>query len=109
VFTCLVGDGESAQHAGDLFGACGAFKSRDLRARGVAVGEFGHAQMTIAEGGNLRQVRDAEHLGARAEGCEFTTDDLGDGAADTRIDLIEHHAHTLGRLVAANQCHLHRE
>jgi len=107
VFARLVGDGEAPQHAGNLFGAGGPLEGGDLCARGRAIGEFGDPQMPITERRHLRQVRDAEHLCSRAEGCEFAADDFGDRATNARVDFVEHHAHALRGLVAAYQSHLH--
>jgi hypothetical protein len=50
----------------------------------------------LGEGGDLRQVGDAQHLMVRRELGEATPDAVGRAAADPRIDLVEdeHHART---------------
>ena len=50
------------------------------------------AQVVVRLRGDLRQVRHAQHLAAGAEGAQLPADDLGDGAADAGVDLVEHHA-----------------
>ena len=86
------GDVDAAEHPRDLFDAGRARERRDLGPGGAAVGELRDAQVPVGEGGDLRQVGHAKHLGAAAERGEFPADDLGDRATDARIDFIEHHA-----------------
>ena len=45
--------------------------------------------MMIAARGDLRQVRDAEHLPALADPLQQPSDGFGDTAADAHVDLVE--------------------
>ena len=47
--------------------------------------------MVVGEGGDLRQMGDAEHLTATGECRELSPDDFRDRAADPGIDLVENH------------------
>ena len=53
--------------------------------------------MVMALGGDLRQVRDAQHLAALAERAQLAAHDLRDRAADAGVDFVEHHAARLAR------------
>ena len=48
-----------------------------------------NGEMLIGEGGDLRQVGDAENLLAAAEGFEFLADGFGGAAADADVDFVE--------------------
>ena len=45
--------------------------------------------MVVAERGDLREVRDAEHLAMARDVGDGAADDLGDRAADAGVDLVE--------------------
>src|SRR5438876_274808 len=51
--------------------------------------ETGKAVFELNQGGDLRQVGDAEHLALLAEASQRPADRLGDAAADAGIDLVE--------------------
>ena len=95
----------AAQHARELLDAFSRVQFRETRARGLAVGEFRDAQVLMALGCDLRQVRDTDDLTRVAERAQFPADDFSHGAADTGVDFIEDHAARLARGTG----HLHRE
>ena len=47
--------------------------------------------MTVGEGRDLRQVRDAQDLMEARQLFQLAADDLGNGAADARVHLVENH------------------
>ena len=47
------------------------------------------SQVLIGEGGDLRQVGDAENLLGAAEGFEFLADSFGGAASDADVDFVE--------------------
>ncbi len=79
----------------------GSRERLDLRAHRLRVAALGHPEVRIGECGDLRQVRDAEHLPARAQCLEEPSDRRGDRAADAGVDLVEderrHFADLAGR------------
>ena len=46
-------------------------------------------EVRVGVRGDLRQVRDAEHLERRPERAQLPADDVGDAAADAGVDLVE--------------------
>ena len=46
-------------------------------------------EMLVGEGGDLRQVGDAEDLLAAAEGFELLADGFGGAASDADVDFVE--------------------
>jgi hypothetical protein len=63
----LRGHGFTAHHAGDFLHSGIAIKGLDLALRRGAVTLLGHAQMLVAQAGDLRQVGHAQNLAAFAE------------------------------------------
>ncbi|MNV03626.1 hypothetical protein D3C71_939030 [compost metagenome] len=59
--------------------------------------------MRVALGGDLRQMGDAQHLALLAQGAQLVPDDVGHGAADARIDLVEDHG---GHCIQVQRGHL---
>ena len=49
-------------------------------------------EVRVGVRGNLRQVRDAEHLKRRAERPQLAPDDVGDAPADAGVDFVEDQA-----------------
>ncbi len=47
--------------------------------------------MGMALGSDLWQVGHAQHLALLAEGAQLLADNVGHGAADAGVDLVEHH------------------
>src|SRR6266446_4010390 len=57
----------------------------------AAAHALGHPHVLVGQGGDRRQVRDAEDLAAGADGRELLADDGAGAATDPCIHLIEHH------------------
>src|SRR5581483_3360584 len=85
----FLADFDAAQHARDFLHALRRLQRLDLDARGAVVRELQHAQMMLAERGDLRQVRDAEHLARSGEAAQLLPDDFGDAPADADVDFVE--------------------
>ena len=56
--------------------------------------------MAVGVAGDLRQVRDAQHLMVRRELAELVADDRAEPAADVGVDLVEHQHADRGRSAA---------
>ena len=72
----------------------------DRRARAAAVDALLDLEVRVGVRGNLRQVRDAEHLERRAERPQLPADDVGDAPADAGVDLVEDQARAPTRSAA---------
>src|SRR2546425_838737 len=81
----------AAEHPRDLGRALVAGHQAGARARAAPADALGHAQGLVREGGDRRQVRDAEDLPAGADGRELLADHRRGAAADPRVHLVEHH------------------
>ena len=55
----------------------------------LALAGLGHAEVAVGVGGDLRQVRDAQHLAALAERLQQAADRGGNRAADAGVHLVE--------------------
>jgi hypothetical protein len=73
---------------------------------GAFILRLGDDQMRMAQGGDLRKVRDAEDLVGGAEGGELAADLRADFSAHVGIDFIEDQH---GRLVDRREDRLQRE
>ena len=83
------GDLCAGDHAGDFVGAGAVVEKADF-GFGAAVGlALVDEEVLVGEGGDLRQVGDAENLLAAAEGFEFLADSFRGAAADTDVDFVE--------------------
>ena len=83
--------GAGAEHAAELLHALVAVdpaddRLRDARAR---VALLGDRELPVGEGGDLRQMRDAEHLAALGQAAEPHAQRRRRHAADARVDLVE--------------------
>ena len=56
---------------------------------GGAGGLFADGEVAVGEGGDLREVGDAEDLVEGGEGAEFFADDGAHAAADVGVDFVE--------------------
>src|SRR5947209_9361065 len=61
----------------------------DPRVRGVAW-DLLHAEVPVGDGGDLRQVRDGDHLGPLGEAPQHAADRVRGLPADPGVDLVEH-------------------
>src|SRR3954454_739119 len=84
-----IADRFAAEHARHLLDARRFVQPANRRARPSAVDPFLDCEMRIGVGGDLRQVRDAEHLECRPQRAQLAADDVGDAAANAGIDLVE--------------------
>ena len=83
------GDLGAGEHAGDFVGAGALVEEADL-GFGAAVGlALVDEKVLVGEGGDLRQVSDAENLLAAAEGLELLADGFGGAASDADVDFVE--------------------
>src|SRR5262249_54877295 len=62
----------------------------DGRAGTVATEQLGDREMRVAEGGNLGQVGNTDHLMLIADSPQLLADNLAGAPADTDIHLVEH-------------------
>src|SRR5204863_274109 len=83
--------GLAAEHPRDLGRALVAGHQAGARARAAPADALGHAHVLVREGGDRRQVRDAEDLPAGADGRELLADHRRGAAADPRVHFVEHH------------------
>ncbi len=79
----------AAQHAGDFVGAGAVVEDADAGLRAAVLLALFDGEMLIGEGGDLRQVGDAEDLLRAAEGFELLADGFGGAAADADVDFVE--------------------
>src|SRR5690348_12137216 len=78
------------QHPRQLVDAI-RMSQRGQRARGpFTVARFRNLEMMIGVRRHLRQMRDAQHLPARAQRLQHAPDRGGDGTADAGVDFVEH-------------------
>src|SRR5207247_1739005 len=84
-----IGDCLSAEHSCKLVDARAVAETRDRGARPPAVDPLPDFKVRVGVRGNLRQMRDAEHLKRRPEGAKLAPDDVGDAPADAGVDFVE--------------------
>ncbi len=84
-----VGDFGAAEHAGDFVGAGAVVEDADAGLRAAVLLALFDGEMLIGEGGDLRQVGDAEDLLGAAKGLELLADGLGGAASDADVDFVE--------------------
>ena len=70
-------------------GAGAVVEEADLRLGAAVDFALFDEEVLIGEGGDLRQVGDAEDLLAAAEGFELLADGFGGAAADADVDFVE--------------------
>src|SRR5713226_434279 len=80
----LVGDFGAAEHPRDLFDPLSLHQRAHAAAGRAAPFFFFDQEMSVGEGGDLRQMGHAQHLMKAREFLELASDDLGDRAADAR-------------------------
>src|SRR3989454_1569150 len=85
----LVRQALAPQHARQLGHPLGRGQRACRRDGTLFLHPFGDHDVVLGEGRDQRQVGDAEDLAAPAEPAELAADDLGHGAADAGIDLVE--------------------
>src|SRR6266850_6843381 len=100
------GGGVATEHPRDLGHALVAGYQAGAHARAAPADALGHAHVLVREGGDRRQVRDAEDLPAGADGGQLLADHRRGAAADPRVHLVEHHG---GRALVAGEDDLQRQ
>ncbi len=84
-----VSDFGAGKHAGHFVGAGAIVEDADLRLGAAVILALFDDEVLIGEGGDLRQVGDAEDLLAAGESLEFLADGFGGAAADADVDFVE--------------------
>ena len=88
----LIGNVNAAEHARDLVDSVGRTQGLDARACHLPIGVLNHSKLRVGLGGHLRKMRDTKHLRASPQFAQLAADDFRGAAANTGIDLVEHHA-----------------
>ena len=83
----LARDRDAAQHSCQFLHPLVIAERTNRRAAGAAVGELRDPVLVVRQARDLREVRDTQHLPARAELAQLATDDFGN-AAGTNL-LVE--------------------
>jgi len=79
----------AAKHARDLGDALDICEDRYVGRRHSSGRSFGHEDMPVRARGDLRQMRDREHLMRRGDLAEHITHLLSDSATNAGIDFVE--------------------
>ena len=82
----------AAEHPRQLVDARRVVEPGDRGLRAAALDALLDLEVRVGVRGNLRQVRDAQHLKRRAERAQLPADDVGDAPADAGVDLVEDQA-----------------
>ena len=90
MFTCDLGHILTTRHSREFIDAEIALHPLDLGSSPSLPGLFTDDEVAIREGGDLRQMRNAEDLMLRRQFSQHSTHALCDRAADAGVDLIEH-------------------
>src|SRR5215218_11371311 len=91
----------AAEHAPDLRDHALAVEALDAGHRLLACEVLFEPEVDVGEGGDLRQVGDAEHLPFAPQRLQPLADDPGGLAADAGVDLVEDHGPRARRLTEA--------
>ena len=70
-------------------GAGAVVEDADVGLRAAVLLALFDGEMLIGEGGDLRQMGDAENLLGAAEGLELLADGFGGAASDADVDFVE--------------------
>src|SRR5580765_777758 len=84
-----IGDRFAAQHPRQLFDPAVAVEAFHRVLRPAPLDPLLDLKVRVGARGNLRQVRDAEHLERGPEGAELASDHVGDTAADSGVHFVE--------------------
>ena len=83
------GDLRAGDHAGDFGDPFLVADAEHARVGALAVAALFDDEVGVGEGGDLREVRDAEDLAMACDVGDGVADLLGDGAAHAGVDLVE--------------------
>jgi hypothetical protein len=84
-----VGDFCPGQHAGDFVGAGAVVEDADAGLRAAVLLALFDGEMLIGEGGDLREVGNAENLLGAGEGLKLLANSFGGAASDANVDFVE--------------------
>ncbi len=93
MFSCDLGHVFTPRHPGEFIDAEITLHSLDLGTGPPASSLLPNDEVAVREGGDLRQMCDAENLVLRCQFSEDPTHTFSDRTADTRVDLIEDEDH----------------
>ena len=79
----------AGEHAGDFVGAGAVVEDADAGLRAAVLLALFDGQVLIGEGGDLREVSDAEDLLGAGESLELLADGFGCAASDADVDFVE--------------------
>jgi hypothetical protein len=82
--------GVAPEHAGDLAHAGVAGEDADVGRRDAVARALAHEDVVVRARGELRQVRDGEHLVVRGHAAHRLADHQPHAAPDPGVDLVEH-------------------
>ncbi len=85
----LLGDLDTAQHPRQFVHPFLHVQDLDAAVGAILLGGLAHLQVVVAEGRDLGQVGDADHLTLFAQGAQELADDFGHPAADPHVHLVE--------------------
>src|SRR5688572_6494132 len=80
----------ATEHLCELHDPALTVEAFDLRDRPAVTLPLGDPVVSVGMSGDLREVRDAQHLVAPSERPQVAPDRVGAPTADPRIDLVEH-------------------
>ena len=106
MFSRARGHGRAAEHPCDLLDAGRIVQAFEPRMGPPGLAELRHPNLVLRLGGDLRKMRDTQHLRLRCKLREQVTDPGSHRATDACIDLIEDEA---GQVAALQRRHLERE
>ena len=89
VLEASVGHFCAGQHAGDFVGAGTVVEDADAGLRAAVLLAFFDGEMLVGEGGDLREVGNAEDLLGAGESFELLADGFSRAASDADVDLVE--------------------
>src|SRR5688500_6721687 len=78
-----------AQHSCELVDAIFTVEPPHASAGPVSLHSFFDLEVGVGAGGDLRQVRDAQHLKRHAQRLELAADYVRDASPDSGVDLVE--------------------
>ena len=85
----LLGDLDPPEHPRQLVHPFLGIQDLDAAVGAIPLGGLAHLQVVVAEGRDLGQMGDADHLALLAEGAQQLADDFGHPAADPHVHLVE--------------------
>ena len=106
VLEASVGHFCAGQHAGDFVGAGTVVEDADAGLRAAVLLAFFDGEMLVGEGGDLREVGNAEDLLGAGESFELLADGFSGAASDADVYLVEDQGARGGLLLLGFGCAL---